>query len=152
MAAVLRKVREGELHAISMVAEATDAPIPPFMGAEIKPSTADLRKAIIGGRIWVLAVPGRIDGYVLAYVRARELVVDALVVDKKASNQGVGQKLLMGTEVLARQKRCVAVLVRVTARIEAVISRVHDSGYRLLRRQADTGGEHSYYVKPLKAH
>ncbi|MEO1549794.1 MAG: GNAT family N-acetyltransferase [Pseudomonadota bacterium] len=152
MTTVLRKVGERELHAISLVTEAADTPLPPFMGREATPSTSDLRNAIIAGRVWVLAVPGRIDGYLLAYARAREFVVEAMVVDRKAANQGVGDRLLTGAEFLARQQRCQRILLNITTRIEQVLSRNRHAGYAPLRDQAEREGLRDYWVKALKAH
>jgi GNAT superfamily N-acetyltransferase len=119
----------GDAPAVRELTRAAYAKWVPVIGREPKPMTADYQKAIREHRIELLYADDRLAGILETVDEGDTLLVENVAVSPALQGQGLGTRLMLKAEELARSVGCIRLRLYTNSRFEENIQLYRRLGY-----------------------
>jgi ribosomal protein S18 acetylase RimI-like enzyme len=132
------KIRLAKADDLSVVAQLTRrayAGYVPIIGREPTPMTEDYAPRIAGGEVWLLEDTG-LAGLIVLENREDSLMIYSVAIAPERQHEGLGRRLLLYAEDVARQRGYSSVTLYTNVKMERNISIYGKCGYVETRRRA----------------
>lgn len=143
----VRPARISDASRLAQIARAAYAPYVPLIGREPPPMLQDFPADIAAGRCWVAGDPP--VGYVVAYPREHDWMLENVAVAPEAQGSGLGRILVRYAEVMAKAAGARAVVLYTNTKMARNREIYPSLGYAETGVFKESGLERVYFRKEL---
>ncbi len=143
----IRLARPEDVPRLSAIARGAYAPYVPLIGREPPPMLQEFASDIAAGKCWVAGDP--VLGYVVAYPREADWMLENVAVAPEAQGTGLGRVLVAHAEALARAAGAPAMVLYTNAKMTKNRAFYPALGYRETGRATQHGMDRVFFEKAL---
>ncbi|MEM6622922.1 MAG: GNAT family N-acetyltransferase [Pseudomonadota bacterium] len=144
----IRPAQPNDAERLSQIARSAYAPYVADIGREPPRMLQDFPADIAAGRCWVSGRPAL--GYVVAYPREDDWMLENVAVAPEAQGTGLGRTLIVHAEDLARAAGAPAIVLYTHAKMTRNRVLYPALGYRQTKRETQHGLDRVFFQKDLQ--
>lgn len=146
---MIRLAALDDLNAVAAIAVAAYSIYIPRMGRRPAPMDQNFAEAQHLDRLWVYKASDAVQGYIVAYRQGVSYHIENVAIHPDYSGQGIGKKLIVHSEHVARDAGCISVDLYTNAAMTENLALYPRLGYTQIDRRTENGFDRVYFTKSM---